>query len=103
MPGVGTSGVRAGSGSTRSSEPGRRPARENSRRSAAGVKGSATLTIFFFLLAGDAQPGVRQGIQPREVDLLAALLAMPELLRIAVQAPKRLVHVPEITTFLGGE
>src|SRR5688572_11376678 len=65
--------------------------------------GSAALPIFLFLFAGDAQPRVRQGIQALEVDLLAALMTVPELLRRPVEAAKRLVHVPEVAAFLRGE
>src|SRR6188508_1019440 len=64
---------------------------------------SAALPIFLFLLAGDAQPRVRERVEALEVDLLTALVAMAELLRRAVEAAERLVHVPEIAAFLRGE
>src|SRR5512145_2087632 len=73
------------------------------RRSRPGAAGSAALSIFLFLLAGDAQPRMREGIEPLEVDLLAALLAVAELLRVAVEPPERLVHVPEVAPLLGRE
>jgi hypothetical protein len=46
---------------------------------------------------------VGECVEALEIDLLAALVAVPELLGGAVQAAKRLVHVPEITTLLRGE
>src|SRR6476469_7238231 len=73
---------------------------QNTRRSAPGDRRSAALAIFLFLLAGDAQPRVRQRIQPLEVDLLAALVAMPELVRGAIQAAERLVHVHAVAALL---
>src|SRR5207247_1387778 len=57
---------------------------------------SAPFAIFLFRLAADAQPGVREGVQPVEADVLAALLALTVLLRRGVQAAQRLVHVPEV-------
>src|SRR3989442_12921218 len=69
---------------------------QNSRRSAA-------FAIFFLGLALDAQPRVGQRIEPLEPDLLAALLAFPELLGSLVQPPQRLVHVPQVAALLGGE
>src|SRR6266404_7093868 len=69
---------------------------QNSRRSAA-------LAIFFFRFALDAQPGVRQRVEPLEADLVAALLALAEFLRRLKQSPQRLVHVPEVAPFLRGE
>src|SRR5688500_5924181 len=64
---------------------------------------SAALGILFLLLAGDAQPRVGQRVEPLEVDLVAALVAVPELLRRRVEAPERLVHVPEVAALLGRE
>src|SRR3989442_13283566 len=69
---------------------------QNSRRSAA-------FAIFFLGLALDAQPRVGQRIEPLEPDLLAALLAFPELLGSLVQPPQRLVYVPQVAALLGGE
>src|SRR5882672_4922477 len=69
---------------------------QNSRRSAA-------LAIFFLRFALDAQPGVRQRVEPLEADLVAALLALAEFLRRLKQPPERLVHVPEVTPFLRRE
>src|SRR4051794_13345257 len=75
-------------------------AAQNIRRSAPDGPASAALPIFLFLLAGDAEPRVRQRIQPLEVDLLTALVAMAELVRAAVQPAQGLVHVPEVAAFL---
>src|SRR5205823_1045927 len=51
----------------------------------------------------DAEPRVRQGVEPLEQDVLAALLAFAELLGGLVQPPQGLVDVPQIATFLRGE
>src|SRR3989441_7165089 len=59
-----------------------------------------TLFRSLFRLAADAQPGVRQGVQPVEADVLAALLALAVLLRRGVEAAQRLVHVPEVAALL---
>src|SRR5207247_9081591 len=64
---------------------------------------SAPFAIFLLRLALDAQAGMRQGIEPIESDVLAALLALAELLGRLVEAPQRLVHVPEIATLLRRE
>src|SRR5688500_12664859 len=64
---------------------------------------SAALGILLLLLAGDAEPRVRQRIEPLEVDLLAALMAVTELLGRRVEAPERLVDVPEVAALLRGE
>src|SRR5690349_11899753 len=67
------------------------------------IRRSATLAILFLFLAGDAEPGMRQRIQPLERDLGAAGVALPELLRGLVQPAERLVHVPEVPALLRGE
>src|SRR2546430_17338061 len=59
---------------------------------------SATLAIFLLGLALDAEPRVRQGVEPLEQDVLAALLAFAELLGGLVQPPQGLVDVPQIAT-----
>src|SRR5256885_665766 len=64
---------------------------------------SAAFPIFFLRFALDAQPGVRERVEPLESDLFAALLALAEFLRRLEQAPQRLVHVPEVAPFLRGE
>src|SRR5688572_17795034 len=64
---------------------------------------SAALAILFLLLAGDAQAGVGQRVEPLEPDLLAAVVAVAELVGAAVQPPERLVHMPEIPPLLRGE
>src|SRR5256712_5366273 len=69
---------------------------QNSRR-------SAPLPICLLRLALDAQPRVRERVQPVEADVLAALLALAEFLGGLVQAAQRLVHVPEVAPFLRGE
>src|SRR3979409_1470459 len=64
---------------------------------------SAPFAIFLFLLAGDTQSGMGQGVQALKIDLLPALLAVAELVGGAVQPAQRLVHVPEIAAFLGSK
>src|SRR5262245_4418853 len=64
---------------------------------------SAALFILFLLLAGDAEPGVGQRIEPLEGDLLPALMALAEAVGLAVEPPQRLVHVPEVTALLRRE
>src|SRR2546427_10698973 len=63
----------------------------------------AALSILFLRLALNAQAGVRQRVESIEADFLAALLALPELVRILVQAPQRLVHVPQVAALLRSE
>src|SRR6187397_2698586 len=103
MPGVRSSVASAMSLVIRSSTTVPTAAAMKTRRSGPAIRGSAAFTIFLFLLAGDAEPGMRQGVQAFEVDLLAALLAVTELFRIAIEPPQRLVHMPEIPALLGGE
>src|SRR5437762_12290707 len=55
------------------------------------------------LLEKKKEPRVRQGVEPLEQDVLAALLAFAELLGGLVQPPQGLVDVPQIATFLRGE
>src|SRR5690606_8097975 len=66
----------------------------------AKTRWSAPLCILFLFLARDAEPRVGQRIEPLEVDLVAALVAVPELLGGGVHPAERLVHVPEITALL---
>src|SRR5882762_9649884 len=61
---------------------------------------SAALAILFLRLALDAQPRMRQRIEPVEADLFAALLALAEFFRRLVEPSQRLVDVPEVATFL---
>src|SRR5688572_10655015 len=61
------------------------------------------LSIFLTLLAGDAQARVRQRVEPVEIDVLAAAVALPERLGRAVQAAERLIDVPEEPPLLRGE
>src|SRR5215204_2275101 len=82
----------------------------NSRRGAPATRhcpepceASTAFAIFLFLFAGDAKPRVRQGVEPLKVDLLPALMAVPELVGRAVQTPQRLIHVPQIAALLGRE
>src|SRR5512143_3648085 len=56
---------------------------------------SAVLAILLFFLAVDAQPRVRQRVQPLDRDVLAAILALAVLLGRGVEATERLVEVPE--------
>src|SRR5437762_369134 len=67
-----------------------------------GVLGLA-LSIFFALLALDAIPGMRQRVEPLEADLSPAIVALSELLRIAIKPAQRLVDMPEEAAFLAGE
>src|SRR5687768_10602777 len=64
---------------------------------------SAPLFILFLFLAGDAEPGVGQRVQPLEGDLLPALMTLAELVGLAVEAAERLVDVPEVAALLGRE
>src|SRR5437763_1331106 len=64
---------------------------------------SATLAIFLLGLALDAEPRVRQRVEPLEHDVLAALLALAELLGRLIQPPQGLVDVPQIAALLRGE
>src|SRR6266702_4357122 len=61
------------------------------------------LSIFFALFALNAIPGVRQRVETLEADLTAAVVALAELLRVAIQPAQRLVDVPEEATLLAGE
>src|SRR3954469_19235513 len=103
MPGVRSKVASAISLVTRSSTTVPTAAAMKTRRSGPAIRGSAAFAIFLFLLAGDAEPGMRQGVQPFEVDLLAALLAVTKLLGIAVEPSQRLVHMPEIPALLRSE
>src|SRR5215217_4903707 len=103
MPGVRSSVASAISLVIRSSTTVPTAAAIKTRRSGAAIRGSAAFAIFLFLLAGNAEPGMRQGVQPFEVDLLAALLAVTKFLGIAVEPPQRLVHMPEIPALLRGK
>src|SRR3954454_18969508 len=103
MPGVRSSVASAISLVIRSSTTVPTAAAMKTRRSGPAIRGSAAFAIFLFLLAGDAKARMGQGVQPFEVDLLAALLAVTELLGIAIEPPQRLVHMPEIPTLLRGE
>src|SRR4051794_31768070 len=95
-PGVSSSVASATSLVIRSRATTMSAAPQNRRRSAA-------FSILFLLFARDAEPSVRQRVKPLEVDLGPAIVAVAELLRIAVQPAQRLVHVPEIPALLGGE
>src|SRR6266404_6219866 len=61
------------------------------------------LSIFFALLALDAISGVRQRVETLETDLSSAIVALAELLWIAIEAAKRLVDVPQKAAFLARE
>src|ERR1700747_1421546 len=60
----------------------------------------APFAIFFLRLAADAQPCVRQRVEPLAPDLLATLLALAELVGRLVQPPQGLGHVPEVAPLL---
>src|SRR5438874_1857395 len=64
---------------------------------------STTLAIFLLGLALDAEPCMRQRVEPLEQDVLPALLALAELLGRLIQPPQGLVDVPEIAALLRGE
>src|SRR5919206_4612314 len=59
--------------------------------------------IFLLLLARDAEPRVRQGVQAVVVDLLAATVTLAEGLRRAIEPPQGLVDVPEEAPLLTRE
>src|SRR6266566_3838348 len=61
------------------------------------------LSIFFALFALDAIPGVRQCVEALEADFTSAIVALPELLRIAIKPAQRFVDVPEKAALLAGE
>src|ERR1700694_4682300 len=61
------------------------------------------LCIFLALLALNAVAGMRKRVEPLERDVVAAVVALPEGLRRAIQAAQRLVDVPEETPFLARE
>ena len=61
------------------------------------------LSIFFALLALDAISGVRQSVESLEADLLAAVVAFSELLRISINPAQRFVDMPQEATFLTRE
>src|SRR5881227_3211390 len=64
---------------------------------------STTLAIFLLGLALDAEPCMRQRVEPLEQDVLPALLTLAELLGRLIQPPQGLVDVPEIAALLRGE
>src|SRR3712207_5737029 len=61
------------------------------------------LCIFLALLALDAVPRVRQGVEPLVGDVLPAVVALPERLRRAIEPAERLVDVPEEPPLLARE
>src|SRR4030095_15752335 len=61
------------------------------------------LSIFFALLALDAIPGGRQRVETLEADLSSAIVALPELLRVAIKPAQRFVDVPQEPAFLARE
>src|SRR5579862_7253183 len=61
------------------------------------------LRIFLPLLAIDAVSRVRQRVEPVKRDVVATLMTLSKIIRVAVQAPKCLVDVPQKPTFLAGE
>ena len=61
------------------------------------------LSIFFALLALYAIPGVGQRIEALKADFLAAVVAFPELLGVAIQSTQCFVDVPQESAFLAGE
>src|SRR5687767_2483801 len=60
-------------------------------------------SIFFLLLALDAEARVRQRVQAVVADVVAAAVTLAERLGRAVQPAKRFVDVPEEATFLARE
>src|SRR3954469_17567045 len=61
------------------------------------------LSIFFTLLALNAVSGVWQRVETLEADLLAAVMAFAELLRVSIEPAQGLVDVPQETTLLARE
>src|ERR1700747_3106980 len=64
---------------------------------------SATLAIFLLGLALDAEPRVRERVEPLEHDVLPALLALAEFLGRLIQPPQGLIDVPQIAALLRRE
>src|SRR6185437_10908712 len=65
--------------------------------------GLLPLSIFLTLLAGYAQPGMRQRVETIKVDFPTTRLALPEDLRRLVEPPERLIDVPEEPPLLTGK
>src|SRR5687768_16001287 len=61
------------------------------------------LCIFLARLAGDAEPRVRESVEPVEVDVLPATMALAERLGRPVETAERLVDVPEEPPLLARE
>src|SRR5215211_6380736 len=61
------------------------------------------LCIFLTLLAVNAEPRMRQCVQPLVCNILPAVVALPESLGGAVQPAQRFVEMPEESSFLAGE
>src|SRR5687768_3277683 len=61
------------------------------------------LSIFFPLLALDAEACVRERVEAVERDFLSAIVAPAEVFRLLVQSAERLVDVPEEPAFLARE
>src|SRR6185312_2896907 len=61
------------------------------------------LGIFLSLLARKAEPGVGKCIQPVEIDVLTAIVTLPERLRRPVQPAQRFVDVPQEPALLARE
>src|SRR5215208_3802344 len=112
MPGVRSSVASAISLVIRSSTTVTRAATTNSRRGApassdcatdpcpASDEGSTAFAIFLFLFARNAEARVRQRVEPLEVDLLSALMALSELVGRAIQTAEGFVDMPEVAPFL---
>src|SRR5258705_4735237 len=58
------------------------------------------LSIFFALLALDTVSGVRQCVEALEAYLSPAVVALPEVLRVPIEAGQRFVDVPEESAYL---
>src|SRR5258705_3665929 len=61
------------------------------------------LSIFFALLALDTVSGVRQCVEALEAYLSPAVVALPELLWVPIEAAQPFVDVPEESAFLARE
>ena len=78
-------------------------AAQNTRRSAPGAGTQRRLPSSSFSLQVMQSRACGSASSRSKLISCAALMAVPELVRGAVQPPQRLVHVPEVAAFLRGE
>jgi len=79
------------------------PSTNDQKTPLAVLCGLLPLSIFLTLLAGYAQPGMRQRVETIEVDFPTTRLALPEYLRRLIEPAERLINVPEEPPLLAGE